>query len=261
MRSLFLTPALLALSVLWGASAFCSDIVVPSDVDPANIVQIGKTDAYFLAGYVSTAKLANRLEAMGYKPKNIMGKTLVTIGVTVNDDFVGCGCPKAFNEFNVFYAVDEKGDGKMQLVPDLSVTNHPQRQASMALKFGTQVDLGEVDHLGRAGFEVKDRDGNVLVRATSGIAMPKPRVRMASDAGFHSLGGGFQGQSLQKKFYRINNGKPLMGFRPFVRGMDKVEINQESEIGKTLKHQGFKPLFWQTVRVRDGRAWIPAQQP
>lgn len=243
-------------------------IQFPAEVPDTHRVVVGKSDVIYIFGKVDAKALTDylsdfRTDAYQYKPRIIMNTAFIALGVSVNDDFVGCGCPKAFKEFSLLYLVDAGSEGQWQFVPDHAFASHPQRRVAMATKFGTLIELGNPDHTFNAkgernGFYLKDLNGKVIVRATHRSALPKTRWSQRWDWGFHSLGGMYEGSSLAKKFFRIV-GDTKASYSIFGFG-DKLEVAEDSAIGAQLKQLRFKPLAWQQLKLRNGKAWIPVKQ-
>ncbi len=253
-----LAPVLFSIFTIFASRGWADPIVIPSDVDPEKIVQMGSVTSYTLIGIGSTAALRNYMGDQGYQLQSVLGKTMITLGVSVNDDFVGCGCPRAFNEFLVSYATVSTQEGGAHVIPDLSVTNHPARRHSMATKFGTIVEMGDVTHLGNNGFEVKDAEGALIARADSPLGMPHTIFAQFLDFSFHSLGGEYEGQLMPQTFFRIVS-NAMVGYRPFLPGLDHIRVGQNSRLAQMLRQVRFRPLAWSAGRIRDGRAWIPPQ--
>ncbi len=233
---------------------------VTPGTDPANIVQIGESQSLTLIGFASTALLKEHIKDTPYDPSETMGKTMVALSVTINDGFVGCGCPKAFNEFSITYRVHSKNEGKSHVVPDLMITDHPQRQWAMAKKFGTVIALGKPGILDDGnGFYVYDDGGNLLLEARGGIRMPKRWIHNTLDLGLHSLGGYLEGiGTIPRRFYRIA-GPSKDGYRAYLPKIDSIKFDESSAIGQTLNKIGFVPVLWQNSELKNGTAWIPPQ--
>jgi hypothetical protein len=236
----------------------------PADTDPGKIVQVGKSSGLTLIGTADYAVVAAKLAPLGYKPRKIFGKALMYLTTTMNDDFVGCGCPKAFNEFSVSYVVEPLNDeGETSVVPDFFLTDHPQRQNTMIHKFGTMESLGDMklvrDEKGVTGFEVRDASGNLVVEARSSEAIEEPTRVVMADYSLFSMGGEVDGKLLSKVFYRLS-GPMQVEYDLYSASKDTLKFSAESELGRFLKEASFKPRIWQRANMRDGISWIPAKQ-
>src|SRR5262249_32286614 len=76
------------------------------------------------------------------------GNATVVMQAFMADDVIGCGCPTGFTDFIVNIVVTSEhhpaGDenGKTQIIPTFSITNHQTRQKSLNVKFGSPMFLG-----------------------------------------------------------------------------------------------------------------------
>ncbi len=236
----------------------------PADTDPGKIVQVGKSSGLTLIGTADYAVVAAKLAPLGYKPRKFFGKALVYLTTTMNDDFVGCGCPKAFNEFSVAYVVKPLNDeGETSVVTDFFLTNHPQRQNTMIHKFGTMESLGDMklvrDEKGVTGFEVRDASGNLVVEARSSEAIEEPTRVVMADYSLFSMGGEVDGKILSKVFYRVS-GPMQVEYDRYSAKKDTLKFSEESEIGRFMKEASFVPRIWQRANLHDGISWIPEKQ-
>ena len=243
-----------------------ADITEIKKDDLERVVHIGKSNYYAILGVASAEKLNEFLKPYGYKPLKVFGKVPVAIGLSVNDDFVGCGCPKAFNEISLTYSIKSRANGSwyQQVVPIWSLATHPQRRASMATKFGTLVELGEAGLSDKNAILVKDQEGNTILEARPAKGFPESTHSGKINFGIHSIGGQYQAdgetevRSLHEMFYRIA-GKSKNGYRRF-SSSDTYTVNPESTLGKILASVEFKPLFWETMELHNATAWIPVDQ-
>lgn len=230
----------------------------PEGTDAANIVSVGRSDSYAIIGVGSSDAIAEALRPHGLTPKSYMGLSMVVLNLSLNDDFVGCGCPKAFKEFQVLYTVNEGTDGSLQSVPIYSITDHPVRRHSMATKFGTKEEMGYPDIVGNT-MVVRDPEGRQLLSASPNGGFPQVRYSVPTDLGLHSIGGIFEGLSLAHVFYRLS-APTMAGFRPYVAQHDNLEVTSGCELSALLHNIHFRPLFWESAQLRDGYAWIPSNQ-
>lgn len=240
-----------------------------SEIDWDKTIKIGESKNYIIGGAVDFDKLVRYFESKGqnYVPKkNLFGKVNIAIGVTVNSKFKGCGCPKEFNEFFVFYEIDSNEDGKQQVVPDFLVSNHFLRQNSMTNKFGAESRLGEVGFINseHPGFVVESNDGAVAVRARFKRRLNKLSLSdTIVDIGMHTLGGnslmpGNEGSSLIPSFSRITGpATEHMSLLMFQPGVLELEIDSGSELGIHLKSLDFKTTAFVVRFMKDGLAWLP----
>jgi hypothetical protein len=232
-----------------------------AQVDWTKTIRVGNSVVYNLVGTADSKSVAAYLAPKGKTPKSMLKRTPIVLSVFVNSDVEGCGCPLEFNEFNMVYMLENKGSvGKVQISPDFQVTDKLQRQTSVAAKFGTEVQLGEVGFLdGDQGFYMKDSEGNVVIKAKPFGGMPYAYIPEFVDYGSHSLGGVLNGQTLKQTFSSLQ-GHIISGYRPFVPKVDTFQVNPNSKLAKHLKAINFIPLYWQTMDATSDM-WVVLLKP
>lgn len=224
--------------------------------DLTKTVLIGHSQSYVLGGTADHEAVRKHLEPLRYVPKNISGKVPVSIQVTVNTDVVGCGCPRDFNDFSVYYEIESTAEGTKHVVTDFMITNHAQRRTSMMTKFGTLMEIGDMHHNEGKGFSLVDEYGRLIVNAEVAEGMPQGLQNFQMDVGFHSMGGRIGLVDIPQVFYRAA-GPLQVAQRPFDPARDRFEVAPFSPLANHLKKIQFVPMVWRNQILTNGKAWLP----
>lgn len=220
--------------------------------NPDNMVKMGITDSLNIVGLVKTSKLKKYLDGTGFGPRGILGFTTVLLSVSYNDEFVGCGCPKEFNELAVFYQV--KGKSFNSFVIGHQISNHPQRTFSMNTKFGSMAKTGNIDINLEAGFVVYDEHGDKVIELVKENKAPALSIKSKVTFDFYTTGRelGIVEIGQQKTLGKHFTMELFQGMKAGTQLLRKGEffLNKDSWLGSHLSWLGFKAKFLLQQKVR-----------
>lgn len=223
-----------------------------------NMVKMGITDSLNIVGLVKADKLKAYLKGTDFKPKSVFGHSTVLISVSYNDEFVGCGCPKEFNELAVFYQVEGKSFNSFVIGHQIS--NHPQRTFSMNTKFGSMAKNGEIDIDLKTGFIVYDEFGDKVIELTKEIKDNLLPLKSKIIFDFYTTGRDLGIARIGKKITlgRHFTMELFEGMKAATQLIQEGQfyLNERSRFGSHLSWLEFKPKFLLIQKVRNALTTI-----